>query len=171
MIKSVLTFILFSVGIAQAAPSAISIIKDSYQLRQHELKLQQERAIMRSLGKATPRRSKAANQSCSDWVYVGPSSREEANEACLGVYSMACVEYVYVGPASRVEAAQACRGVHLQECVEFVYVGPSSRVDSARACAGVTDMACVEEAYRGPLNREQSAQSCGYGQPEPGPSC
>lgn len=110
------------------------LLKESYLEKAHEIKIQQESELMSLAGKFQTK-SLAAATSCVEFVYAGPSSREEAVAACRGVSSLECVEFVYQGPSSRVEAAQACRGVRDFSCVEFVYRGPATRVEAALACA------------------------------------
>lgn len=104
----------------------------------HLLKLLQEKEILKIQNKnlESALESVSFDTSCVQWVYLGPSTREEAVAACRGVESMECVEFVYQGPSTRVEAAQACRGVSDMECVRFVYQGPATRVEAARSCSG-----------------------------------
>lgn len=77
----------------------------------------------------------AMNQECIDWVYQGPSSREEAVQICRGRVDMECAQWVYQGPSSRVESIEACRGNVDMECARYVYQGPSSRLESVEACS------------------------------------
>jgi hypothetical protein len=145
-------FILFTLVLVSASVFASSDLqkdmfaaKINFEYKANLLKLSQEQKLMSLADKSGATLSSVKDirvndvTSCIEFVYQGPSSREEAAAVCRGVRSLECVQFVYQGPASRVEAAEACRGVDDMECVKFVYQGPASRVEAARSCSDGRD--------------------------------
>ncbi len=140
MMKFFLFAIVFcSFAQASSVSQRLFVSKLKYEQKAHILKLESEKDLMSIKKKSVSDpllslESLDSDQSCFDWVYQGPASREEAARACRGVLLMDCLTFVYSGPASRLEAAQACRGVSDMECVKKVYQGPASRIEAAQAC-------------------------------------
>ncbi|MDO9183230.1 MAG: hypothetical protein Q7U04_12525 [Bacteriovorax sp.] len=145
-------FVLFALVLVSASVFASSDLqkdmfaaKVNFEQKANLLKLSKEQQLMSLADKSEFYLSSVIGirvndvSSCVEFVYQGPSSREEAVAACRGVRSLECVKFVYQGPASRVEAAQACRGVEDMECVKFVYQGPASRVEAAQSCSDGRD--------------------------------
>jgi hypothetical protein len=136
-----LTMFLCSWGEASTLSKRLFISKLKFEEKASLLKLESEKELM-SIQKKAVSESLLSDQSCFDWVYSGPASREEA--------------------------ARACRGVVLVDCLTFVYSGPATRLEAAQACRGVSDMECVRKVYQGSASRIEAAQACGYGSPTPG---
>lgn len=140
MMKFALALLMIS-GLASAASLSqeekLFNLKEKFNEKAYELKVIQEKEIMKIQNKSVMDLFEApsTDMSCVEFVYKGPGTRQEAIEACRGVYSVECVEFVYQGPGTRIEAAHACRGVTDMECVRFAYQGPGSRIDAARACS------------------------------------
>jgi hypothetical protein len=114
--------------------------KLKFESKAFALKLTHEKELKQIQNKSSGEEAfafeKDVDMECVNWVYQGPSSREEAVAVCRGVHSIECAQWVYQGPSSRVESVEACRGVSDMECVRYVYQGPASRVEAAQACAG-----------------------------------
>ncbi len=131
-------YILLCLGLINIAHASTFVSKLKAETKGYDLKVAHE-AAMTKIAKSGVTEllgfEEDTNMECVNWVYLGPSSREEAIAVCRGVDSIECAQFVYQGPSSRVESIEACRGVYDMECVRYVYQGPASRVEAARTCA------------------------------------
>jgi hypothetical protein len=137
--KILAILLLCASSLSYGSNQEIQEIKQSYEEKTFEIKLEMERELISLKNKSSfelpfTKSLPSPNAECIQFVYQGPSSREESARACSGVSNMECVRFVYQGAASREESARACAGVIDMECVRFVYQGPSSREESARQC-------------------------------------
>jgi len=138
--KILAILLLCASSLSYASNLEIQLIKENYEKRAFELKVEMENELVTLKNKTNfdlPfTKSLSSNHECVQFVYQGSATREQSVQACIGVSNIECVRFVYQGSATREQSARACVGVRDMECVRFVYQGSATREESARQCAG-----------------------------------